>query len=118
MKTSAILVTASLAAASLLPLRAAAAATTEVETGRQRIYTCTGCHGIPGYRNAYPNYPVPRIAGQNREYLIASLTAYANGDRLHPTMRAQAESFTVEEIEAIATYLSAALEHDAVGGAP
>ena len=28
--------------------------------GKPLTYTCQGCHGITGYKNAYPNYHVPR----------------------------------------------------------
>jgi len=83
-----------------------AVAAGDVDAGKKKAYTCTGCHGIPGYKNVYPTYSVPKIAGQNREYLITALTAYQKGERRHPTMRAQAESFTAADIDDIATYLS------------
>ena len=35
------------------------------EAGRELGYTCLGCHGIEGYRNAYPSYRVPKLGGQN-----------------------------------------------------
>lgn len=89
-------------AASTTPALAAG----DAEAGKDKAYTCTGCHGIPGYRNVYPHYHVPLIGGQNREYLIAALTAYQKGERKHPTMRAQAESFNAQDIEDIAAYLS------------
>lgn len=76
------------------------------DDGRIKVYTCTGCHGIPGYNNAYPNYHVPRIHGQNQAYLIAALNAYKAGERSHPTMRAQGESMSEQDIADIATYLS------------
>jgi cytochrome c553 len=78
----------------------------DAEAGQLRVYTCSGCHGIPGYKNVYPHYHVPKIAGQNYEYLIAALTEYKKGERKHPTMRAQAESFSTQDIDDIATYLS------------
>ncbi len=74
--------------------------------GRKLIYTCTGCHGIPGYKNAYPNYHVPRLGGQSEQYLINALTEYKKGERKHPTMHAQAESFSAQDIANIASYLS------------
>lgn len=74
--------------------------------GKLLAYTCTGCHGIEGYKNAYPNYHVPRIAGQNYDYLLAALTAYKKGERSHPTMRAQAQSFSDEDIQNLAAYIS------------
>jgi cytochrome c553 len=77
------------------------------EDGRIKVYTCTGCHGIPGYTNGYPNYHVPKIHGQNFQYLVAALNAYKNGERSHPTMRAQGESLSDQDIADIAAYLAA-----------
>ncbi len=37
----------------------------DANKGQQLTYTCQGCHGVTGYRNAYPNYRVPRIGGQS-----------------------------------------------------
>jgi cytochrome c553 len=84
----------------------ATAAEGDLDAGRQKAYTCTGCHGIPGYRNIYPHYHVPKIGGQNYEYLVAALNAYRTGERTHPTMRAQAEGYSVEDLNDIALYLS------------
>ena len=74
--------------------------------GKQLVWTCTGCHGIEGYKNAYPNYRVPKLGGQNEQYLVNALTEYKKGERSHPTMRAQAESFSDQDIANIAAYLS------------
>lgn len=74
--------------------------------GRLKAYTCTGCHGITGWKNAYPNYHVPRIGGQNYDYIVAALTEYKNGGRKHPTMRAQGESLSDADIRDIAAFLS------------
>ena len=49
--------------------------------GRELSYTCLGCHGIDGYRNAYPDYSVPKLGGQSPEYLMSSLHDYRKGDR-------------------------------------
>lgn len=95
------------AAAALVQTDAQAADTQgDADNGRLLAYTCAGCHGIPGYKNAYPNYRVPKIGGQNYDYLVAALTAYRKGERPHPTMRAQAESFSDQDLRDIATYLS------------
>ena len=51
--------------------------------GKELSYTCLGCHGIDGYRNAYPDYSVPKLEGQNPEYLVAALHGYREGDRSH-----------------------------------
>src|SRR5690606_26957723 len=77
----------------------------DAEKGKAKAYTCTGCPGIPGYKNIYPHYNVPKIGGQSYDYLVASLKAYQKGDRTHPTMEAQAQSFSDQDIADIATYL-------------
>ena len=74
--------------------------------GQKLIYTCAGCHGVPGYTNAYPQYPVPEIAGQNEQYIINALHGYKSGDRTHPTMGAQAQSLSDTDIQNIAAFLS------------
>ncbi|TAA08735.1 cytochrome c [Pseudoxanthomonas winnipegensis] len=74
--------------------------------GKQLSYTCQGCHGVIGYKNAYPNYHVPRIGGQSAEYLAQALTEYKAGKRKHPTMQAQAQSFSDQDIADLAAYLS------------
>ena len=83
-----------------------AAAQGNAENGKALFYTCTGCHGIEDYKNAYPTYRVPKVGGQNEAYLVAALNAYKKGERKHPTMQAQAESFSDQEIADIAAYLS------------
>jgi cytochrome c553 len=93
--------------ASAAPAVANAQATGDAAAGKLKAYTCTGCHGITGYKNAYPHYNVPRISGQNYQYLVSALNAYKAGQRQHPTMAAQAESLTEQDIADIASYLAA-----------
>ena len=66
--------------------------TGSAERGKELTYTCQGCHGVTGYKNAYPNYHVPRIGGQSPQYLVNALTEYKEGKRKHPTMQAQAQT--------------------------
>lgn len=80
--------------------------TGNAETGRTLTYTCQGCHGIDGYRNVYPHYHVPKIGGQSSEYLVNALHEYRRGTRRHPTMEAQAKSFSDQDIADIAAFLS------------
>jgi len=91
---------------SLLLLAPLAQAAGNVEAGKLKAYTCTGCHGIPHYRNAYPNYRVPRLGGQHYDYLMVALKSYQTGDRKHPTMRAQAESMSEQDMMDISAYLA------------
>jgi cytochrome c553 len=83
-----------------------AAPTGSAERGKQLTFTCQGCHGVTGYKNAYPNFHVPRIGGQSATYLANALTEYQKGARKHPTMQAQAMSFSEQDIADIAAYLS------------
>jgi cytochrome c553 len=82
----------------------APAAEDDTAQGRILAYTCMGCHGIEGYRNAYPSYRVPRLGGQKSGYIKAALTAYRGGSRQHPTMQAQAGSLSDVDIGVLATY--------------
>lgn len=74
--------------------------------GATIAYTCLGCHGIEGYRNAYPSYRVPRLGGQKAAYLVAALRGYRDGTRRHPTMQAQAESLSDRDIQDVSAYLA------------
>ncbi|MFL6592685.1 MAG: c-type cytochrome [Luteimonas sp.] len=99
------------AASTSPPVAKAAAATPAALTGdaahgRQLAYTCQGCHGVTGYKNAYPNYHVPRIGGQAPQYLVNALTEYKEGKRKHPTMQAQAQTFSAQDIADIAAFVS------------
>jgi len=73
--------------------------------GQKKFYTCNGCHGIDNYKNAFPNYSVPRLRHQHAAYIIAALHEYKNGDRPHATMHAQAASLSDQDIADIAAYL-------------
>lgn len=75
------------------------------ERGKVLAYTCHGCHGVPDYRNAFPNYSVPKLGGQNAQYLISALNGYATGDRAHQTMHSQAATLSDQDRADIAAYL-------------
>lgn len=89
-----------------LSLPATVLAEGDIEVGKIKAYTCTGCHGIPGYKNTYPMYKVPLIGGQNAAYVSAALAAYQSGQRVHPTMMLQAESLSEEDIADITAWVS------------
>ena len=75
--------------------------------GAELATTCMGCHGIAGYRNAYPSYRVPKLGGQKPAYLVAALKAYKAGERDFGTMRAIAADLTDKDMEDIAAYYGA-----------
>ena len=90
------------------PQAAAAPATQpgDPQHGRELSYTCLGCHGIDGYRNAYPDYSVPKLEGQSAEYLAAALHGSRDGDRSHLTMHSQASELSDQDIADIAVYFA------------
>jgi len=84
-----------------------AAAQADAEQGRQIGFTCLGCHGIEGQRNAYPSFRVPKLGGQGRGYIETALMAYREGSRPHPTMHAQASSLSDDDIDNLLAWLEA-----------
>ena len=70
-----------------------------------KIEMCIGCHGIPGYKAAFPEvYRVPMIGGQSAKYIESALHAYKKGDRKHPSMRGIAVSLSDQDIADVAAY--------------
>lgn len=66
---------------------------------------CIGCHGIDGYKTAFPTvYPVPKIGGQQPGYIFNALKAYKSGERSHPSMRGIAATLTEEDMKKLADY--------------
>jgi cytochrome c553 len=80
----------------------------DAAAGHTKFYTCVGCHGIPNYNNVYPEYRVPKLGGQNADYIVAALQEYKSGARSHQTMHAQASSLSDQDMADIAAYLSTA----------
>jgi cytochrome c553 len=75
--------------------------------GAQKTEMCTGCHGIEGWRTAFPEvYQVPKIGGQHPAYIVAALQAYKSGARSHPSMRAIAASLSDKDMADLAAYYS------------
>ena len=80
--------------------------TGDAAAGKIKAQPCLGCHGIPGYFNAYPSYHVPKVGGQHPEYIVAALKAYQSGQRGHPTMQAQAATLSEQDMADIAAFFS------------
>ncbi len=94
-----------LAAGMALASAGAVAVEGDPERARGHLSMCIGCHGIPGYRTAFPEvYPVPLLGGQHAAYIVKSLQAYRDGTRNHPSMRAIAESLTDQQMADLAVY--------------
>jgi cytochrome c553 len=94
------------------PALAAAQATNgDAAAGARKTQMCAGCHGIDGWRTAYPEvYSVPKIGGQHPAYIVQALKEYKSGERSHPSMRAIAASLSDQDMADLAAYYG--------GGAP
>lgn len=96
------------ATAAALSLTAQAAGGDPV-AGRQKTFQCQGCHGIPGWKTAFPEvYHVPKLGGQSPQYIASALKAYKKGERDYETMRAIAADLSDKDIEDIAAYYGTA----------
>ena len=81
----------------------------DAAAGAKKVYQCQGCHGIPGWKTAFPEvYHVPKLGGQNAAYIIAALKEYKTGDRDFATMRAIASGLSDQDMQDIAAYYSGA----------
>jgi len=85
----------------------AQAQTGDPVAGEGKAWHCAGCHGIPGWRNAYPGYRVPKLGGQQAEYIAAALKAYQTKARAHPTMQSIAADLSDQDIADLAVFLAA-----------
>ena len=101
---------AALALVAWLPQAASAQAPApagDPNRGAQKIQMCQGCHGIQGWRTAFPEvYRVPKLSGQSPGYIVAALKEYKTGNRSHPSMKAIAASLTEQDMADIAAYYS------------
>ena len=115
-------ITAFVATATLLFTVAGAQAqgvTGDVKAGESKAAMCIGCHGIPGYQNAFPEvHKIPMISGQQAGYIMSALQAYKKGDRKHPTMRGMAGSLTEQDMADLAAFYSGHAGNVTVGDAP
>ena len=77
--------------------------------GARKTQMCAGCHGIDGWRTAYPEvYHVPKIGGQHPAYIVRALQAYKAGERSHPSMRAIAATLSDQDMADLAAYYGGA----------
>ena len=91
-----------------LTIAGSALADGDAAAGKQKTAMCQGCHGIPGYRTAFPAvYKVPKLGGQHAGYMVKALQGYKSGERNHPTMRAIAAGLTEKDMADLAAYYAA-----------
>ncbi len=109
MKTSRLVslaVACSLAAAASWPSFAAEAG--DPAAGKAKTSMCIGCHGIGGYRTAFPEvYSVPKLGGQHAAYIVKALQEYKAGNRSQPSMRAIAAGLSDKDMADLGAYYAA-----------
>ena len=77
----------------------------DAASGAKKNFQCQGCHGIAGWKTAFPEvYSVPKLGGQKASYIVTALKAYKSGERDHPTMKAIAADLSDRDMEDIAAY--------------
>lgn len=94
-----------LAAAIAMLAFASGAARAQDDEGKILFETCKGCHAVDHYKTNYPTYKVPKLGGQNAQYVVDALKGYRDGTRTHTTMHAQASTLTDEQMLAIGKYV-------------
>ena len=96
-----------LALGMFLAFSGATQAAGDAAAAKDKLSMCEGCHGIVGYKTAFPSaYHVPKLGGQHAEYIIKALEGYKNGSRSHPTMTALSKTLSQQDIEDLAAYYS------------
>ena len=77
-------------------------------TLQNKIAQCQGCHGIEGWKTAYPEvYHVPKLGGQKPAYIVNALKEYKSGARDFGTMRAMAADLSDDDMKQLAEYFAA-----------
>jgi cytochrome c553 len=82
---------------------AAASAALDAHSGL--VTTCAACHGAAGQGSASGG--VPRLAGQNADYLAHALSMFKGGTRASPVMQSVAHNLSDSDMRELADYFSA-----------
>jgi cytochrome c553 len=104
---------AGLASAALAPAHAQTVAPVgNAAAGEQKNAMCVGCHGIVGYKTGFPEvHRVPKLYGQNAQYIATALAEYKQGDRKHPSMRAVAQTLSPQDMADLGAYFASIASH-------
>ena len=81
----------------------------DAAAGKGKTAMCQGCHGIPGWKTAFPEvYHVPKLGGQHAAYIVKALQAYKSGERSHPSMQGIAAGLSDQDMADLAAYYAEA----------
>lgn len=93
-----------------------APATVSKQDLEAKVHYCTTCHGIAG-QGFRGYYPIPRLAGQQPDYIKNQLLAFTQGRRKNPIMFSVAHVLSPAMLAALADYFNK-LHPKPLGGAP
>lgn len=111
--SSYLTVRAAILAASLSVCLSVASRADELQA---KLDYCKTCHGLSG--QGYRGYfPMPRLAGQQQEYLENQLRAFVERRRVNPIMANVAHALNPSMVSALASHLRH-LDPRPIGGAP
>ncbi len=79
------------------------AASGDPEAGQKKSTPCQACHGPKGIS---VSGDFPNLAGQQADYLVASLKHYKNGKRKNPIMQGQVTNLTERDMHDLAAFFS------------
>lgn len=98
-----VIFSASLAALSLMAVSAVHAENSS-RPGGEKTAACEVCHGVKGC--APVQGLIPRLCGQNAEYLEATLLQFQDGRRPEPIMHETTKLLSKETIKQLAAYFA------------
>ncbi len=76
-----------------------------VEAGKELAKKdCASCHGADGNSPISPD--IPKLAGQNADYLVKSLQGYKSGVRKNPMMAPMGAKLSQRQMEDLAAYFA------------
>ncbi len=75
----------------------------DLDAGKAKSTTCAACHGADGVSSVSS---FPKLAGQNRDYLVQALRDYKAGKRKNPIMAGQVQALSETDILDLALYFS------------
>ena len=118
MRISAVLLAAALATAASMAARAEEKSKANFSQAelKAKIDYCKTCHGLSG-QGFRGSYPMPRLAGQQPEYLVNQLKAFIERRRNNPVMFNVAHVLTTQMENALAEQFNR-LDPKPLGGAP
>ena len=111
MKTIVLAKAATFTALLAATLSMAPTAYAQADAGKDALYvkslaaTCANCHGTNG--KATEGSSVVSIAGLDKAYTIAQMTAFKNGTRPATIMHQLSKGYSDAQIELLATYFAA-----------